>query len=114
VPALRPHAKMALAEARGESLDEAGEVELDSAELAWLLADSLAATTDRIGEDELATHLGESVLPAEQEPELFDTIRHSGHPEAHAVLNLIGKHHPDRKTAKAARRAAFKTGSDGN
>lgn len=111
VMVLRPHAKMALAESGGDSLDEEDEVELDSHELAWLLADSLAATAGRISEAELAEHLGESVLPAADEPELFDTIRRSGHPEAHTVLNIIGTHHPDAKTAKAARRAASKAAS---
>lgn len=106
VPALRPHAKMALADAQSESSDEEGEVELDSEELAWLLADSLAATVNRVGETELAEHLGESILPVEDEPELFDTVRHSGHPEAHAVLRTIGEHHPDEQTAEAARKAA--------
>lgn len=106
VPALRPHAKMALADAQSESSDEESEVELDSEELAWLLADSLAATVNRVGEAELAEHLGESILPVEDEPELFDTVRHSGHPEAHAVLRTIGEHHPDEQTAAAARKAA--------
>ena len=112
VPELRAHAKMALADARDESPDESDEVELDSAELAWLLADSLTAATDRLTTEELAEYLGESVLPTAEEPELFDTIRRSGHPAAHTVLHTIGTHHPDAKTAKAARRAAYKTASD--
>src|SRR5699024_45194 len=112
VPELRAHAKMALADARDESPDESDEVELDSAELAWLLADSLTAATDRLTTEELAEYLGESVLPTAEEPELFDTIRRSGHPAAHTVLHTSGTHHPDAKTAKAARRAAYKTASD--
>jgi hypothetical protein len=33
------------------------------------------------------------------------------HPDAHAVLTMLGKHSDDKKTAKAARRAAFKAAS---
>ena len=33
------------------------------------------------------------------------------HPDAADVLTLIGKHHPDKKVAKAARRFAYKASS---
>ena len=35
----------------------------------------------------------------------FDAISLSPHPDAADVLSLIGKHHPDKQIAKAARRS---------
>jgi hypothetical protein len=50
--------------------------------------------------------------PAGQEQQAFDAISLSCHPDAASVLSLIGRHHPDKRIAKAARRSAFKAPSD--
>jgi hypothetical protein len=42
---------------------------------------------------------------------MFDAISRLPHPDAAAVLTLIGEQHPDKKTAKAARRYAYKAAS---
>jgi hypothetical protein len=75
----------------------------------WLTIDTLAAQ-----------------LAADEDPELLSTLvadlvaRHDGffdaawrvdHPATADVLEAMGQLHPDRKSAKAARKAAFKARS---
>jgi hypothetical protein len=64
-----------------------------------MLTDTLAATS---GPGELAQQVRDAI-PAGQEPKAFDAIALSPHPDAADVLCLIGKHHPDKQIAKAAR-----------
>jgi hypothetical protein len=40
--------------------------------------------------------------------EAFEAMARLDHPDAEAVLTMIGKHASDKATAKAARRAAYK------
>jgi hypothetical protein len=42
---------------------------------------------------------------------IFDAMARLEHPDAEAVLTMLGKHSEDKKTAKAARRAAHKAAS---
>jgi hypothetical protein len=42
---------------------------------------------------------------------LFEAMARLDHPDAHSVLTMLGKHSGDKKTAKAARKAAFKSAS---
>ena len=91
-PELRPYAKIALAEI---AADEPGAtvlagLEPDAADIGWMLADTLAATSDP---GELAQQVRDAI-PAGQEPKAFDAISLSPHPDAADVLSLIGKHHP--------------------
>jgi len=44
----------------------------------------------------------------EKPDEVFEAIARLDHPDAEAVLAMIGKHASDKATAKAARRAAYK------
>ena len=97
-PRLRPYAKLAL------------EIEPTSEDVAWLLTDVLAATSEADGPEELATQLSDAV-PAGQEQEIFDVMWRLAHPSAGEVLTLLGTHHPDKQIAKAARKAAFKAAS---
>jgi hypothetical protein len=41
----------------------------------------------------------------------IDAMARLGHPDAEAVLTMLGRHCDNKKTAKAARKAAFKTAS---
>ncbi|NKE56215.1 hypothetical protein FXN61_04990 [Lentzea sp. PSKA42] len=90
LPEMRPYAKTELA---GE--------EPDIAEAAWLLTDVVAAT----GEVENAFP---PEVPHELVQDMFDAMWRLPHPEAGEVLTMIGAEHPDKKIAKAARKAAFK------
>lgn len=86
------------------------EPEID--DIAWVLTDMLAAISSDSPE-ELPQRLRESV-PAGEEQRVFDAMSLSPHPDAASVLSLIGKHHPDKRIAKAARRSAYRAGSRSN
>ena len=107
VPALRPYAKMALADGAQP------ELEPQASDIAWLVADMLAAMPEELEPDELAAEFAEAI-PAGTEEALFDAMARLPHPDAAAVLTLIGEQHPDKKTAKAARRYAYKAASRQN
>jgi hypothetical protein len=107
VPALRPYAKMALTEIAGGPRPE---LEQDPGDMAWLLVDLLAATGEAAEPGELAAELAGWMPPGTEEA-LFDAMSRLRHPDAAAVLTLIGEQHPDKKVAKAARRYAYKASS---
>jgi hypothetical protein len=109
-PELRPYAKLALTEiADGDpGVTMLPGLEPQPADIAWLLTDTLAATSD--DPDELPQQIRESIPPG-QEQQAFDAISLSPHPDAASVLTLIGKHHPDKQIAKAARKSAYKIAS---
>lgn len=107
VPALRPYAKMALTEIAGGTRPE---LEPDSGDMAWLLVDLVAATGEAAEPGELAAELAGWMAPGTEEA-LFDAMSRLRHPDAAAVLTLIGEQHPDKKVAKAARRYAYKASS---
>jgi hypothetical protein len=110
VPALGPYAKMALGEIADASSPE---LEPQPGDIAWLVVDMLAAIAEELEPAELTEQLADA-LPAGAEEELFDTMSRLPHPEAAAVLTLIGQQHPDKKVAKAARRFAYKAASRQN
>jgi len=78
-----------------------------SEDLAWLLTDVLATTSDVDGPEDIARQLGDAVPPG-REQEIFEVMWRIPHPSAGDVLTLLGAHHPDKAIAKAARKAAFK------
>ena len=107
VPALRPYAKMALT----DTVDgPRPELEPQPVDMAWLLVDLLAATSGELEPDELAAELAET-MPEGAGELMFDAMSRLPHPDAATVLTLIGEQHPDKKTAKAARRFAYKAAS---
>lgn len=110
VPALCPYAKMALAETADGSQPE---LEPQASDTAWLVVDMLAAMSADLEPEELAAGLAEA-LPGGAEEAMFDAISRLSHPDAPGVLTLIGEQHPDKKTAKAARRYAYKAASRQN
>jgi hypothetical protein len=109
VPSLRPYAKMALATADGPQPG----LEPQAGDTAWLLVDLLAAMSEELEPEELAAELAE-VTPGDTEEAIFDAMSRLPHPDAAAVLTLIGEQHPDKKVAKAARRYAYKAASRQN
>lgn len=109
--AAEPHWRAVLDDPRlGAYAKLALDLKPDSEDLAWLLTDVLAATSDVDGPDEIAKQLSDSV-PSGQEQEIFDVMWRISHPDAGEVLTLLGSHHPDKQIAKAARKAAFKAAS---
>ena len=116
---LRGYAKIALAALAGG--DPAGDLpaglDLTPDDLAWMLTDGLVM--DGWAElDDDAEHdpeaLGEQLraaIPAGQEPAVFEIMARVPHPDAASVLTVIGRHHPDKKVAKAARKSGYKAAS---
>ncbi|WP_435129608.1 hypothetical protein [Actinacidiphila sp. bgisy144] len=75
----------------------------------WLTIDTIAAQLAADGDsDELASLVTELVARHE---EFFADAWRVDHPATAAVLEAIGRLHPDRPTAKASRKAAFKARS---
>jgi hypothetical protein len=99
-PRLRSYAKLAL------------ELQPESDDIAWLLTDVLAATSEAEGPEHIAEQLRDAV-PAGQEEQIFELMWRLPHPDAGEVLAMLGTHHPDKRIAKAARKAAFKVASHG-
>jgi hypothetical protein len=109
-PELRPYAKIALTEIAGgePGVTVLPGLEPEAADLAWVLTDTLAAMSD--DPDDLPQQIRDAI-PAGQEQQAFEAISLSPHPDAASVLSLIGRHHPDKRIAKAARRSAFRAAS---
>ncbi|MGH3448834.1 MAG: hypothetical protein ACRDP4_14535, partial [Nocardioidaceae bacterium] len=107
-PVLRPYAKLTLASFTGAEPDdiEPG-LQPTLAELAWLATDALAGVTDSLEPDELVQELATAVPPG-HEQQLFEQMWRLDHPNAHEVLITVGRNHPDKLVAKAARKAAYK------
>lgn len=108
-PELRAYAKVSLEP----------EAQLEPDEMAWILTDGLAVDgwddvdneTDR-GPAALAERLPDAIPPG-QESAAFEMMARVPHPQAADVLTAIGKYHPDKQIAKAARKAAYKAASRG-
>jgi hypothetical protein len=113
---LRAYAKGALAAlADGDpAVASPPGLEPDGQDLAWMITDALAAEGwddpgDDVGHEAeaLVKRLSETV-PAGQELAVFELMARVPHPDAADVLTVIGKHHPDKKIAKLARKSAYK------
>jgi hypothetical protein len=100
VPELRGYAKVAL------------HLEPQPEDLAWMATDLLAIACDDDFPDpvELADNFREAVPPG-QETVLFEAMWRGTHPQAVDVLNHVGRYHPDKQVAKAARTAAYRATS---
>ena len=113
VPPMSGYAKITLAtlEDDGPAGRSAG-LEPSPADVAWMATDLLALACDDEypDPDELVVSFNEAV-PAGGEAALFDAMSRGVHPDAVAVLNHVGKYHPDKRVAKAARTAAHKAAS---
>ena len=118
-PELCGYAKITLAAMThgDQAADTPVGLELTPDELAWILTDALAAGGwDDMDDDAehdpaaLAERLREAI-PAGQEPAVFEVMARVPHPDAANVLTVIGRHHPDKKIAKTARKSAYKAAS---
>ena len=116
---LRGYAKATLATLAGGDPATAmsSGLELADDDLAWVFTDALVADGwDDVDDDveyepaALAKRLGE-MIPAGREPAAFEMMARAPHPDAASVLTVIGRHHPDKKIAKAARKSAYKAAS---
>lgn len=118
VPSVRAYAKVALLSLAGVDVvaDPDASIppglELGPEDLAWVATDLLALACDDEypDPDDLAVSFREAV-PLGQEAELFEVMARGAHPDAEIVLVHLGKYHPDKNVAKAARTAAHKAAS---
>jgi hypothetical protein len=120
VPELRGYAKVALLTlaAGGDKpalfppAAKAGSLDLEADDLAWMATDLLRLVCDDEFPDpaELADSFREAVPPG-QETTLFEAMWRGSHPDAPDVLRYVGRYHPDKQVAKAARTAAYKATS---
>lgn len=111
---LRCYAKPQLARLAGldpEGTDLPAELEPERADFAWLIADTLGPFSHFA--------LGQKTFPLDftglnringldKPDEAFEAVARLDHPDAEAVLTMIGTHASDKTTRKAARRAAYK------
>lgn len=113
-PELRCYAKRALLGILAERDPDAKvpiELDLGIEDVAWAVLDDFGPLTG-FDHDDYAmpfdiTTLSDTGLTVTNEA-LFETMARLDHPDAVAVLTMVGKHADNKKTAKAARRAAFK------
>jgi hypothetical protein len=118
VPQVRGYAKVTLLalsgldDLTGATGDVPAELELGPDDLAWLATDllTLACDDEYPDPDDLAVSFREAVPPGQEVP-LFEAMARSAHPDAEDVLEHLGKYHPDKQVAKAARSAAHKAAS---
>jgi hypothetical protein len=75
----------------------------------WLALDTIAAQLATAGEPEELRELIRGLV--DQHTGFLDKAWQTDHPAAAEVLEAMGRLHPDKKTAKEARRAAFKARS---
>jgi hypothetical protein len=89
-------------------LSDNSELDPESLEPARVLAgmiDVLGAALDLGGPDSVIACLQDE---DDSLPELMDTLWRMDHPRVAEVLEVIGRHHPDKAVAKAARKALMK------
>jgi hypothetical protein len=108
-PALGVYAKVALNQIAGHdpAVDPLPGLQLGLDEMASILGDTLMAASDATDGAHLAEVVREAVPPGSEE-RMFELMCRSPNPAARQSLEVLGQHHPDKKIAKAARKAAFK------
>ena len=111
---LRCYAKPQLAKLAGldpEGTDLPAELESERADIAWLIADTFGPFSHfDLGQERFPFDFAElrRLSGLEKPDEAFEAMARLDHPDAEAVLTMIGRHASDKTTAKAARRAAYK------
>ena len=111
-PVLGVYAKVALNQIAGHdpTADPLPSLEIGPDEAASMLGDTLMAMSEVIEGEELARVVRQAVRPGREE-QLFELMWRSPNPAARLSLDVLGRLHPDKKIAKAARKAAHKARS---
>ena len=108
-PELRGYARIALSVLAAEHPESTLPLVLDPDpdDLTWVTTDLLALACGAEDPDprQMAAQFREAV-PQGGESWIFDLMSRSSHPQVAQVLTVLGRHHPDRRVAKDARRAA--------
>ena len=111
---LAAYAKLALNEIAGRdpALDPLPGLAVGPQEIVSMLADAIMGTSGALDGAYLAGVLSGSV-PSGDEEQVFELMGRSANPTALESLDVLGRHHPDKKIAKAARKAAHKARTRG-
>ncbi len=111
-PVLGAYAKVALNQIAGHdpTADPLPGLEIGPDEAASMLGDTLMAMSEAIEGEELADVVCQAVRPGREE-QLFELMWRSANPAARLSLDVLGRLHPDKRIAKAARKAAHKARS---
>jgi hypothetical protein len=108
-PEIRPYARIELARLATELADNTMPMVLepDPDDLTWLATDllALACGEDDPDPDLIAAQFREAV-PAGDEEWILKVMSMGSHPDVVRVLTVLGKHHPDKRVAREARKAA--------
>jgi hypothetical protein len=97
-----------------EGTDRPAELEPGLADIAWLIADTFGPFSHfDLGQRTWSFDFEElkRVSGLEKPDDAFEAMARLDHPDAEAVLAMIGRHDSDKTIAKAARRAAHKASS---
>lgn len=108
-PELRGYARIALTAVASELPGSTMPLVLEPVpdDVTWVATDLLALACGDAKPDprQVAEQFREAV-PAGEEAWIFDLMSRSSHPDVVRVLTVLGHHHPDRRVARLARRAA--------
>jgi hypothetical protein len=108
-PELRGYARIALSVLAGELPGTTLPLVLEPSpdDVTWVATDLLALACGDENPDpaQVAAQFREAVPPGE-ESWIFDLMSRSSHPDVVQVLTALGHHHPDRRIARDAKRAA--------
>jgi hypothetical protein len=97
-PELRGYARMALSGSEDD-------LHKNPDDFTWVATDMLAmADQDDLDPEQIAALFADAV-PEGAETWIFGLMSHSSHPDVARALAMLGKHHPDRRVAREARKA---------
>lgn len=102
VPELRPQAQMWLV---GNGFDDAASLSPEM--LQSLIIETLAIQVDADGPVAAVAHF-QGLGTEDEQIRMIDDLLRAEHARTSEILELIGRHHPARAVAKAARKTAFK------
>jgi hypothetical protein len=105
VPHTRPYAALWL-HAHGDD-----EIELTPDEMMWIFTDTVAGLLETAEPHEAVTAALADAPPEADLEAMIAEMWRVDHPDTAEVLEALGRHHPDRVVAKAARKSAFKARS---
>ena len=110
-PELRPYARIELSRLASVMAESTMPLVLEPSpdDVTWLATDllALACGEDDPDPDLIAAQFREAV-PAGEEEWIFSLMSMSSHPDVVQVLTVLGRHHPDRRVARDARKAAHR------